>query len=275
MIKVLCPSCKKAHQAPESILGRRVKCKDCGETFVAQSDVPSSGMPPTAASILADFEAKRAATKGPDRSANAPQGDPPKVPADQAQQPWWATASPKPQQKPLIGQVPPQAAQTNRSGESLGLVSLPEGKKFPVIWIVGGLLLVVVILAAILGRGGGAILMDRPSEEDGKGAILKIISESDTAGAIKLLSARKTNGQDAEVSGVKTYTMEVECEIEFTKFCGWDPLYGSGSFMTTLQQAGGYAPTNSGERKKVNCKLTFEKAENGWRYKNYEYFKPN
>jgi hypothetical protein len=42
MIRVQCPTCKKTHQAPESILGKRVKCKDCGNVFLAELAVPTA-----------------------------------------------------------------------------------------------------------------------------------------------------------------------------------------------------------------------------------------
>ena len=46
MVSIQCPSCRRIHQAPESIVGREVKCKDCGASFVAQ---PSAGAPEAAA----------------------------------------------------------------------------------------------------------------------------------------------------------------------------------------------------------------------------------
>lgn len=33
MIHIACPSCKKVHKADESLIGKRVKCSDCGATF--------------------------------------------------------------------------------------------------------------------------------------------------------------------------------------------------------------------------------------------------
>ncbi len=38
MILVTCPSCKKVHQIYESLLGKRVQCKDCGVAFEARSN---------------------------------------------------------------------------------------------------------------------------------------------------------------------------------------------------------------------------------------------
>ena len=44
MISIQCPSCRRLHQAPESLLGKEVKCKDCGTSFVAQTPVqPAMG----------------------------------------------------------------------------------------------------------------------------------------------------------------------------------------------------------------------------------------
>ncbi len=44
MMTVQCPSCRRVHPAPETILGKKVQCRDCGSAFVAtaaQDGVPS------------------------------------------------------------------------------------------------------------------------------------------------------------------------------------------------------------------------------------------
>jgi ribosomal protein S27E len=43
MINIHCPSCRRTHQAPESLAGKQVKCKNCGTVFVAE--VPLVGDP--------------------------------------------------------------------------------------------------------------------------------------------------------------------------------------------------------------------------------------
>ncbi len=40
MLSVRCPSCKKVHKADESLLGKHVKCKDCGVIFEVMSNGP-------------------------------------------------------------------------------------------------------------------------------------------------------------------------------------------------------------------------------------------
>jgi hypothetical protein len=118
----------------------------------------------------------------------------------------------------------------------------------------------LVIGLNLLGCKG--IGVDRPTEEQGKAAILNTIKEEDHAGAIKLLSFRKTNGQDQEHSGVKMYKMEYECEIEFTRDC----IGMANSFNTDELHKPYLDPTfKSGHRAKVTGFIEFEKTENGWR----------
>lgn len=45
MVAIRCPSCGKTHQAPESIMGRRVQCKGCGTAFVAKQATPVNPQP--------------------------------------------------------------------------------------------------------------------------------------------------------------------------------------------------------------------------------------
>ena len=56
-----------------------------------------------------------------------------------------------------------------------------------------------------------------PSASDGGQAIEDRIKR-DSGGRIRLVQFRKTNGQLAEVMGVKVYTLEYETEIEFLAF---------------------------------------------------------
>lgn len=48
MIPVTCPSCKKVHKADESLIGKRVKCNDCGATFEVMSNEPQPVQRPDA-----------------------------------------------------------------------------------------------------------------------------------------------------------------------------------------------------------------------------------
>ena len=100
-----------------------------------------------------------------------------------------------------------------------------------------------------------------PTEEQGKTAILNTIKQDDHAGAIKLLSFRKTNGMVHEGLGVKGYIMEVECDIEFTRDCH----YVENDFRTEVVGYWNRVNCQRGQRGKVSSKLMFEKTENGWR----------
>jgi hypothetical protein len=54
MISVTCPSCKKVHKADESLLGKHVKCKDCGVVFEVKKmtvAVPAAVTGPTGGGI--------------------------------------------------------------------------------------------------------------------------------------------------------------------------------------------------------------------------------
>jgi general secretion pathway protein G len=99
-------------------------------------------------------------------------------------------------------------------------------------------MVVIIGFVLVIGLNAVGCSKDRPTEAQGKSAILDKLNESapNSGGAIKLLSFRKTNGQDLEVNGVKMYKMEYECEIE-----------------------------KSGQRTKETGSITFEKTENGWR----------
>src|SRR5262245_32394277 len=37
VITIICPQCEKAIKAPESVVGKKIRCKECGETFVAKA----------------------------------------------------------------------------------------------------------------------------------------------------------------------------------------------------------------------------------------------
>jgi hypothetical protein len=64
-VSVTCPECGKNINMPEEILGRKVRCKGCGESFVAR------------ASRAAD---KKKAEKKPEPARKAPEKTPAKVP---------------------------------------------------------------------------------------------------------------------------------------------------------------------------------------------------
>jgi len=51
MIKITCPSCRRVHKSDESLLGKRVKCKDCGFTFEVMSNGPQPVQQPNAGEV--------------------------------------------------------------------------------------------------------------------------------------------------------------------------------------------------------------------------------
>ncbi len=46
MVQIRCPHCGKTHKAPETLLGKKVRCKDCQGTFQAQA-LPNPTAPPS------------------------------------------------------------------------------------------------------------------------------------------------------------------------------------------------------------------------------------
>ena len=48
MITVFCPTCKRAHSASESLVGKWVQCKHCGAKFQIKSGAPDPLQPPPA-----------------------------------------------------------------------------------------------------------------------------------------------------------------------------------------------------------------------------------
>lgn len=117
-----------------------------------------------------------------------------------------------------------------------------------------------------------------PSPSDGQQAVQARINQ-DAQGRIKLNSFRKTNGQLAEVMGVKVYGLEFEAKIEFTENCKW--LVGQVDRRIGFQTS--KLPNQSnvlaqfsedtlnpgsivkqGQQIMISGVIHFEKKENGW-----------
>lgn len=109
-----------------------------------------------------------------------------------------------------------------------------------------------------------------PSPADGQKVLAGKI-EQQSKGVIKLLSFAKTNAQQAEIMGVKVYTMEYQAEIEFTSNCYWGGPFGGfevltgkpGPFNFFMYQ--GKSQATAGQRENISGQLHFEKTEKGWR----------
>jgi hypothetical protein len=84
-----------------------------------------------------------------------------------------------------------------------------------------------------------------PTEADGR----KAFSEQHQ-GLLKINSFRKTDGKPMEAFGVKMYVMSFEAEVECL-----------GAALTTT----GVFCLQSGETKKIQNSVRFEKTEQGWR----------
>jgi hypothetical protein len=64
MISITCPACKKVHKADESLLGKRVKCKDCGVMFEVTWNVSQPIQQPNAGKVEQMMAATRPLSTG-------------------------------------------------------------------------------------------------------------------------------------------------------------------------------------------------------------------
>ena len=123
-----------------------------------------------------------------------------------------------------------------------------------------------------------------PSASDGRQAIEDRMKQQ-SQGRMRLVQFQKTNGELAEVMGVKVYTLEYETEIEFLEACKWNIITFAGaimddeaSFRTTkspdkplneLAQLAESATNpgtevSKGQKFKLVGAIRFEKKEKGW-----------
>ena len=141
-----------------------------------------------------------------------------------------------------------------------------------------GILLAGVCVALLFLLGGCSL---KPTESDGQRAVQNQITQ-DSEGRITLTEFHKTNGQAAEVNGVKLYSLEFEAEIAFTEACRWllaDPVNRKYSFRTAaipqsnmnqIQTLLGHLNTGDGSAVakgqivKITGTISFEKKEKGW-----------
>ena len=142
---------------------------------------------------------------------------------------------------------------------------------------------VVFLLLACLGAALSGC-SGPPSANEGRQAIEDRIKR-DSGGRIRLVQFQKTNGQLAEVMGVKVYSFEFETEIEFLEACKWNIRTFAGaimddelSFRTTkspdkpLNELAQFTElatnpgteVSKGQRFKLVGAIRFEKKEKGW-----------
>jgi hypothetical protein len=138
-------------------------------------------------------------------------------------------------------------------------------------------LISVLLVGLCFGVAAGC--SSRPSESEGRKTVQTKV-EKEAAGRIRLISFVKTNGQAAEVQGVKIYRMSYELEIEFTEGCKWfhhpgfplsmrtEPvkaLQGWDRFGEDMRPDRAGEIVKAGDRRKLAGELVFEKTEEGWR----------
>ena len=141
------------------------------------------------------------------------------------------------------------------------------------------LLLFTLGVCAVLSGCSGS-----PSASTGTQAIEDLIKK-DSEGRIRLVQFRKTNGQLAEVMGMKAYILEYEAEVEFLEACKWNIRTFAGaimddqaSFRTTksTKRAGNElakftelvtnpgTEVSKGQKFKLVGAIQFEQKEKGW-----------
>ena len=80
MIYVECPSCKRAYQVQDAALGSRVKCPDCGATFLVKGGAPGPSEQADTSQQSAPPQSDRASA--PDQLAGVAGARPKPLPAD-------------------------------------------------------------------------------------------------------------------------------------------------------------------------------------------------
>jgi len=137
-------------------------------------------------------------------------------------------------------------------------------------------LLCLVLVTALLLIGCSSV----PSSDDAKGIIQERINK-ESEGRIKLVSFQKTNGQEAELFGVKVYQLNYQGEIEFLEDCKWEKgmavNLGEVHYRTVKAKPGakdfwqnwddqmhGRQIMKKGHKEKISGYVVFEKTEKGW-----------
>jgi hypothetical protein len=130
----------------------------------------------------------------------------------------------------------------------------------------------LVIHAAFLAAVLLAGCSSTPSASEGREVLEKQI-ENQSKGVIKLLTFRKTDGQEGELMGVRLYAMDFQADIEFNQDCYWGGPFGGFEVMTgepgpfNAFMFMGKRKARAGERFTISGKLQFQKTEKGWKGK--------
>lgn len=122
-------------------------------------------------------------------------------------------------------------------------------------WIIIFLVLLAVSLSACSSK---------PSASDAEKLLQNHLDDmhKDRPGAPKIVSFKKTNGQEQNVYGQEIYTMYFEAEIEYTADGGYP--FGLDFFNST-DWGNLRGPIKKGHRVKGKGVLSFSKTEKGWR----------
>lgn len=113
-----------------------------------------------------------------------------------------------------------------------------------------------------------------PTEADGRRMIDQLIQNS-ANGLITLVRFAKTNGNQGEVLGVKTYEMDYEADIEFLNDAWWGGpslnLDGASAFSASPYRGKAFDPgvfmkaqVHKGQRVRVQGSVLFSATEKGW-----------
>jgi hypothetical protein len=101
----------------------------------------------------------------------------------------------------------------------------------------------IIVAALLISSTGCRIDPKPPTEADGRQVWTNIAKQSGEGDVVQLVDFKKTNGQMAEVNGVKVYTLYYEAREKYLKKWGLK---------------------NPGDIETVKSNYGFQRTENGW-----------
>jgi hypothetical protein len=108
----------------------------------------------------------------------------------------------------------------------------------------------------------------KPSEAEGRAALSSFLSQRYGSTPLTVVRFQKTNGQDANVGGIRSYLMYYTASIDFPSGYRTNCILEDGSFPSfdcNLQSAGGAPPpVRAGARVDLQGTISFQEAEQGW-----------